>query len=300
MSTVKTLLALLLIGLIGLMGLTAVSVPVLAGEKIDETRKADKDIDVRIQNIAGSVIVEAWNKGSVEIKGELGDGTKRLDIEGDKDRLTINVVLPRRARDVEATYLEIKVPKGARVEIDTVSAEVEVRGLETEIEVDTVSGSIDVDCHLVEAELNSVSGRVRMSGSVQMLDAESVSGDVELERLEVEELEAETVSGDIELDLGDVKRVDCESVSGDIELSGGIIESGDFETQSGNVELSFDGEPDARFEISTFSGDIRNDFGPRPRRAGKYEPGEELQFESGKGKADISIETFSGDVILSK
>ena len=49
---------------------------------------------VEISNTAGSVVVTGWDRNEVEITGELGEGTERLDFtKGDKVT-RIKVVLP--------------------------------------------------------------------------------------------------------------------------------------------------------------------------------------------------------------
>ena len=54
----------------------------------------------------------------------------------------------------------------------------------------------------------------------------------------------------------------------------------------------------ARFEVSTFSGRIDNDFGPDGERTSRFAPGRALEHTTRDGSARISIETFSGNVFL--
>ena len=54
-----------------------------------------------------------------------------------------------------------------------------------------------------------------------------------------------------------------------------------------------------RLHVSTFSGDIRNDWG-RPPDGHRWTREKELTFTTGAGGATVDIETLSGHVILRK
>ena len=60
--------------------------------------------------------------------------------------------------------------------------------------------------------------------------------------------------------------------------------------------MDFDGPVNAEFDISTFNGDIRNCFGPKPERTSEYAPGRELRFREGQGSGRVRIKTLNGDV----
>ena len=50
------------------------------------------------------------------------------------------------------------------------------------------------------------------------------------------------------------------------------------------------------FEVETFSGRIKNAFGPEAERTSEYAPGQELRFTTGGGDASVEVESFSGTV----
>ncbi|HEV2132386.1 MAG TPA: DUF4097 family beta strand repeat-containing protein, partial [Longimicrobiaceae bacterium] len=135
--------------------------------------------EVEIHNLSGSVRVSGWNRNEVQVTGTLGQGVERLEIsEGDPMR--IRVVLPREARNVRGTDLEIRVPARRDVNVRTVSAN---------IDVEDVQGNV---------QARSVSGQVRVGGSSQSVDAESVSGNVEISA-NTPQVRAKTVSGMLRL-----------------------------------------------------------------------------------------------------
>jgi DUF4097 and DUF4098 domain-containing protein YvlB len=289
----------LVLGLALTLALTAAAV---AQEKIDETRPLDADGHVVISNVAGSVTVRGWNKQEVQVTGTLGKNAKKLEIEGDRQRLKIKVVLPdKRDRDMEDTILEVKIPRGGRLEVSSVSADIDVDEVRGKIDLESVSGDMHVLGQPEQLEVESVSGTLDLSVGTDFVKAQTVSGDITLDGAKGE-VSIETVSGDVKVKGGAFTRVGFNSVSGDLKLEGELAKQGsyEFDNHSGDVTLLLSGNPDADFDISTFSGDIRNDYGQNAARSSEYTPGKQLQFTLGSGLARVKINTFSGDVMLRK
>lgn len=284
----------------GLLALAPVSVA-LGQEKIDESRDLNADGSVEITNVAGTVTVAGWDRKEVEVKGVLGKGTERLEVEGDKKRLEIKVILPKRSRHVEGTRLEIRVPKGCRLEVTTVSADVEVEKLDGKVRLQTVSGDVLAEGEPKEADVESVSGDLEILFETDWARAKSISGDVYLEGARGE-VTIETVSGDIEIKGGKLDRGLFSSVSGDIHFNADVTEKGAiaFNSHSGSVELLLPKDIDAEFDVSTFSGGIDNAFGSNGKRRSKFVPGTDLNFRVGSGDARVRAETFSGDIAIHK
>jgi DUF4097 and DUF4098 domain-containing protein YvlB len=277
------------------------SAPLLAQEKVDETHRLDADGTVDISNVSGSVTVTGWSKNEVHIKGTLGKGTKALEVDGDGRRLDIKVKIPKSSKDVEPTFLEIQVPRGAKVAISTVSADITVDDISGELKLQSVSGDIDAEGQPSRANVETVSGQLELLLQTAHARANSVSGDIELTGVGGD-VEVETISGDITVKGDEFTHFDANSVSGDIAFAGGLTGKGTFRfnTNSGDVTLALPSGTDAEFDINTFSGDVENDFGPKAERKSKYAPGRELSFEVGSGDADVEINTLSGDVTLTK
>jgi len=266
-----------------------------AGTPIDESRSADPDAAVSIDNLSGSVTVTGGDVKEVHITGTLGKGAENLEISGTRHRVEIEVVLPDHARNVEATDLEITLPRGCSVSIEGVNLRITVSQVTGKVELQTVNGEIEVvNVDAVEAE--SVNGPlvIRSSGPC---DVETTSGDIRLEDVRGR-VSAETVSGDIRLGGGPFTEIDASSVSGKIGFAGTLEDRAecDFETHSGDITLELDAEVSADFDVETFSGDIENELGPGPKRADPYEPGLDLSFHTGQGDAQVGITTFSGDI----
>ncbi|HMB69591.1 MAG TPA: DUF4097 family beta strand repeat-containing protein, partial [bacterium] len=236
-----------------------------AGEPIHEEVPASKNGEVSIENLSGSVTVTVWDEDKVLVEGELGDGSERLEIDPDEGDVSIEVVLPRNARHVEATDLEIRVPRGASVSVETVSADVDVSGVTGDVEVETVSGRVK-GRDLAAVEIETVSGEIDVADAEGPVEVASVSGYIEVTDCG-DWVEASTTSGDIDVagDLPD--RVECETVSGTVEADITPVKGGAyrFESFSGEVVLRLPAKLDAAIDVETHSGRIRSEWDGRHR-----------------------------------
>ena len=160
----------------------------------------------------------------------------------------------------------LRVPKGCRLSVETVSAPITVSGLTARIELNSVSGGLEVEGSPREVELNTVSGEIKMEdgASLENANLNSVSGSI-----------------DANLDF----------------RSGGSFE---FNTVSGTITLALPANVGADFEVSTFSGSITSDFGDEPVRKSQYVPAEELEFTLGSGGARVKVNSFSGRIKILK
>ncbi len=277
------------------------TMPLFAQETIDETRQVNRDCSVSIDNISGSVTVTGWDRNEVHVTGTLGEGVERLEIEGDKNRLEIRVKHPERSRHDGDAFLNVQVPRSGKLEVSTVSADIEVDNIDGKLSANSVSGDIQAGGKPAEVNANTVSGNVNLSVETDQVHVNSVSGDVNLEKIRGSAV-VEIVSGDISIQGGKFKRLNLNAFSGDTHFRGDFEGDGryEFNGHSGDIILTLPGGVDAEFDISTFSGDIRNDFGDEGKRTSKYAPGSQLRFSTGSGKAEVRINTFSGDVRLEK
>jgi hypothetical protein len=269
-----------------------------AGERIDETRPVDRDAEITIENLAGTIEVIGWDKAEVRILGELDPKAKKLEIKGDKDDLEIRVKYPRKIRgDLKGSTLTVQVPRGCRLQTESVSADVTVRGVDGGVEIESVSGEIAVGGGPATLEIASVSGMIEVDVASDDVEIESVSGDIFVQGAR-RRLAVSSVSGDVEVRSEVLDAFAFNAVSGELDLTARPAPKGrwDIDCHSGEVTLYLPGDVDAHFEIDTFSGDVDDDFGHEAERTSKYAPGKELSFTQGDGGASIDISVFSGDV----
>ncbi len=286
--------------LIASCGLLMLAAAAAAGSEVERRVPARPDGLVTVSNVAGSVTVVGWNRDEVEVIGYLGHRVEELEIDSSGRVTDIEVELRGRSHGSDSSArLEIRVPQGSDLDIEVVSAEVEVSDVHGDVTIETVSGSIDLEGTSKAADLESVSGSINVEGNFDRLDAESVSGRIRV-RGEAREVELSTVSGELELRVDGIRRGDLSTTSGSIELVGKLDARAEIEadSHSGRVELQLPPSTSARFRVSTHSGRISNELGPPAERTSRYGPGRKLEFELGGGDGRITIDTFSGSVSL--
>jgi hypothetical protein len=221
--------------------------------------------DVRIRGISG---------GTVRVAARDGSSGAALDIDHADGSLTV------RAGDAfgpgshgGSLDLDIDVPAGAAVRIETASGEIRADGLTGVQRYRTASGDM---------ELRAVHGDIAI---------EAVSGDVDLAADGPTQLSARTVSGDIDLRAGQVSIARIGTTSGDIRLAAHLDGDGPFaiETVSGDVTLAAaDG---VRVEGVSITGSLGSD---RPSRL-EERPGQRTLIV-GDGGPTVTFRSTSGDL----
>jgi hypothetical protein len=198
--------------------------------------ESGKEIRLNVERSEGSLLVEPERQGSgfFKLNISFGDGLE----------------------------FDVDVPRGARLDVKAVSADIDVTGLGGEQSYKTVSGDI---------RLARVGGR---------LSAMTVSGDLRLHDGGELELDAATTSGDVTIEAELLRRLGVRTVSGDVRAVGRL-------------------EAGPRHAVETVSGDLRLetpsgvsidasralDFGKRDRGP--------LVF--GDGAARLLFRSMSGD-----
>lgn len=282
--------------------LSSLALPSRAATRAFNTQKpADPTGTVEVVNVAGSIEISGWDQAMVDVSGSIGDKVERVDVTSSANHTTVRVVLPSgNSWDADSSaHLKIRVPQKSELEVSLVSADLRVSGVTGNQHLQTVSGDIAGDAS-GDLQVNTVSGDVRLAThNSHNAQFKSVSGDLNITGADGN-VQVSTVSGDSMLSLGTVMRGHFESVSGDVSVASSVLAaSGQFEATSvsGDVGVHFTTLPDADIDVQTFSGDIRNCFGPKPVEQ-QYGPGSRLSFRNGKGGGHVHIDTKSGDVEL--
>ncbi len=281
----------------------ALALPATAADRpVQESGPAAADGMVLIENVSGSVVVIGWDKAEISLEGTLSGDIEELEFETGKKKSRIKVVWPKKKKNIKGgADLTIMVPRGSSLEVECVSAPIEISKMTGEVEASSISGDVTVTGDCAEVEAESISGDVLVEGGAPEVEASSISGDVKA-RGKVSEVEAQTVSGNIDLVFDKFISLGVESVSGNADVEGDLDKEGSFslDLHSGNLTLTVPAGVSADFEIETFSGEIDNAFGQKSRKTSKYSPGRELEFTTGAGDARVRINTFSGDAVIRK
>jgi len=276
--------------------------PAFAATPIDQTRPLDANGQVEIDNLKGRIQVRAWNRNEVRVTGSLGAGVEKLVVEGGGRHLLVKAQYPRRTNDsIEPTTLLLQVPLQASLDIDSVSADIDIDGVApANLQIDSVSGDIVVAAAPQRAHIESVSGDQRLTLNSPRVGIESVSGNVVLNGRLKAEVSVETTSGDIRIDSrGEALRsLRINSVSGDADARIALAPGGEVQTEtvSGDVRLVVPRSLSARVDASSFSGDLSAPDAKVQKQ--EYGPGSNLDHRYGNGDGEISLKTFSGDAEL--
>ncbi len=274
-----------------------------AVQNIDRSLPTGATPSVEISNVQGRVTVTAWDQQVVKVTGTIENDQTEFEFSGDQRHVVIKV--RRESNKVhhskDDAILDIKVPAGASLDINTVSADIDVQGVRGEQRLEAVSGEITTAAYDEQLDVRTISGDavINGTGGKARVDVQSVSGGVTVRGVDGE-VEAQSVSGNIELDLGTATRLSLETVSGNLKASLTLASDArlDAESVSGHVDVRFAKPVNGEFEFETFSGNIENCFGPKAERKSKYAPGTELRFTQGSGGARVSVDTLSGTISI--
>ncbi len=277
------------------------ALPAYAGTPINETRPLDARGRVEIENLKGRVEVRGWDRQEVKLSGSLGEGVEKLIVEGDGNSLHIEVKYPSRSNRSEPTTLILQVPLRTDLEIDTVSADIDVGGMASrELSLESVSGDITANGAPRRAKVESVSGDARLTFNSSDVDVSTVSGDLTLAGRLNGEVSVETVAGDVQVDTKGEKLANFKggTVSGDIQVRMGLADDGvvKMESVSGDLLLLMPTDISAQVSGESFSGELKAP-GAKIKRE-EFGPGSSFRADYGKGKGQVRLESFSGDAEL--
>jgi hypothetical protein len=181
--------------------LAVLAAPAAGQRPVNERLATQATGDVEIVNTAGRVNVVGWDRNEIQVTGTLGEGAERLEVVPEGNRTVIRVVLPRDARNIRGSDLEVRIPARKDLQVNTVSASSEVAGL---------TGSV---------RARAVSGSIRVGGSPREVLAQSTSGSVDVEAANPATVQAQSVSGRVRVRGAARESVRAESVSGSLEVS---------------------------------------------------------------------------------
>ncbi len=169
--------------------------------------------------------------------------------------------------------LDVELPRGATVSVETASADTKAHGLTGELRFRTASGDL---------ELTEIGGS---------LELDSVSGEVDVHAVAPLALRARTISGDVAVRAPVLGRASIESTSGDVRLDAVLAGPGPFEIRSVSGDATIVGRSGIRVEARTVTGNLHSDL---PHRSDTG-PGRK-QLVVGDGGTAIAFRSVSGDL----
>lgn len=280
------------------MNLASLAVVLLATARpvTDTTITVKSGTRLVVDNFAGAIQVDTWNKNAIRIQAE-HSRRALLDIEHGVARLDVSA----HGKWGEPTFVDytITVPAGTPVELTGIDTDIEVQGGEGPVKAETVKGDVKVQgakgpvsCSSVEGSVEVIDckGRVEASGVNDLVRVASCTGDVQ----------AESVNGDVFIEDARSDNVDASTVNGDVFYLGDLDKNGDysFSTHNGNMWVAIPEDAGCSGSVSTYEGSFHSTF--QLDRSDKKHRENDFNFTIGDGSARLEVEAFNGSIRLAR
>lgn len=289
-----------------LLAVSAVPAAVLQAQSRDTTVRMTSSAVVDVTVRTGKLVVRGVDGSTGRVRGgssnyELRSTGVSLTLESRDDA--------RRGRetrdDRDESTIELDVPRGVRLVVSTLSADVDIREIGGSVEVRSTSGNVQLTDVPGRAIVETIAGDVRATGSGTLLRVTTVSGDLRVREARGE-LDLHTTSGDVSVSGERIVRFAAESMSGDIQFDGLLTTDArvQISTHSGDVTVRLPDGARGELSLSTFTGELiaggpltllpgESSAARRGRNVRRYALG------SGQGPGLLlDITTFTGDVRL--
>jgi DUF4097 and DUF4098 domain-containing protein YvlB len=251
--------------------------------------------DIIATSVAGDASLQT-NSGDIKASGISGraslfTGSGDIKVEGAASLAAKNLSGGITARSVDGS-----------VSIDAKSSDVDIRGVKGDLIAKIISGDLIADNigGLVEAVVTS--GDVSITHNAGDIKIYSISADVKVQCASGS-VRVNSASASIQLSAigGDVE---AKTTSGEVTFTGVIRPRGHYilKSTSGSVRMAI--QPDApgfTATLGSYSGELETDFPLRlesPFGSGK--PNRRVTGRYGDGGADITLDSFSSTVTLTK
>ena len=274
-----------------LFGVAAMALVVL--QPTDTTIAVRNGTRLEVRDVGGEVVVNAWSREEVRVVAP----------ESNVEVLTAGSVLRVRSgggqnRGRRSVDIRVEVPAWMAVRITGPQTDATVVGTAADITVETVRGDILVRGGAGRVFLRSVQGDIRVENARGRVEIRGATGDIAV-RAVTGDISVENVKGDIDLSRIDAQSVNAATIHGDISFTGSIREEGRYRlaTHNGDIAIAIPEDTDAVVSVATHAGEFHSDFPVRLDRAG---PGGRYDFVMGSGRARIELESFNGEIRLSR
>jgi DUF4097 and DUF4098 domain-containing protein YvlB len=180
--------------------------------------------------------------------------------------------------------------------LDTGAGDVQVDGVHGRLDVDTGSGQVDVSDVEGDLHVDTGSGNVSARGCRgEKFAVDTGSGDVQLDRVQCRDFEVDTGSGGVEAGAVSAERLTIDTGSGAVSLQLDALQRGAFkvDTGAGTITLDLPDHASARIKASTGSGEVRVDV--KEART-QHLARDEVELVVGGGEAQVVLDTSSGGV----
>lgn len=259
--------------LLALLGLVSAATSAQAAatvkDRFQQTFPLEAGGTVTLDNVNGGVTIEAWDRNEVmvvadkEVKAKTDEAARkamqqvRIQVGKGAGRLDIVTKLPKRDSgfldwmtgnnvNINVKY-QVKVPRNATLDIETVNGGVRLAGTHGKATVETTNGALTIDGVHGNLDLETTNGGITVTRSAGAVEASTTNGGIEVELTEVpdgSDLSFETTNGGVTVRLPRDIRVSLDAA-----------------TSNGRVSSDFDVEGAQSKSRRRLSGDINGGGG---------------------------------------
>jgi len=288
-------------------------------QQVERTAAADPRVVVSACTLSGSFTVRSWDRREVRVR--ISDGVQieltRTDQTKSASATELDVTSKGRRLASGRSCLmfgdmEMDVPRGAKVKLQTTSGDIFVTDL-ARVNVVATSGSIKLAKIRAETDATVIGGDISVRDSFGFFKLHSTGGSVDVRDVaplvDSDSVTASTVSGEVTLSHVQHQRVSVNAVSGDVMYSGALTPGGSYSFQnlSGDVGLSLPATASFRLlasvgESATIKSDFALKYTENQNMNGIGHRGGPRRVSAtvGSGSASIRVSTLTGSLRITR
>jgi DUF4097 and DUF4098 domain-containing protein YvlB len=286
--------------------------------QVERTATADPQVAVSACTLSGSFRVRGWDRNEVRVRSDGADiELTRIDQTKSEHAREFEVTSknPRPAARKSCLMfgdIEMDVPRGATVKLQTTSGDISVNDV-ARARVVTTSGSINLTKMREDTNATVIGGDLSVRDSTGLFNLRATGGSIDVRHLAPvaasDTVSASTVSGEVTLNDVRHQRVSVSAVSGGVTYAGELLRNASysFHNLSGEVDLLLPANSSFRLVASVGeSAKISSDFDLN-NTANQATIGPSNRYESrrviatvGAGEASIQLSLLNGSLKIRK
>lgn len=242
-----------------------------AEQPVERTIAADANVAVKVCVASGSITVHGWDRKEVRARSS---DVAEIEFQHQGEPATkIQLLIAdkaqgpdRRTSCLSFSDVELEVPRGATVQLQTRDGDISVVDVATAY-VSTQNGDVSIERASKAIDAGTIGGLITLKDSSGWVNLHTVGGNIDASGIRPGEpsdiFDASSVGGDITLEQVAHARLNARSLNGSLNLTGQLARDGHygFKTISGDVTLTL--PANSSFKISaklSKSAEIITDF----------------------------------------
>ena len=288
------------------------------GPEVERSVAAGPRVVVSACTLSGGFTVRGWDRNEVRVRSDGADiELTRIDQTKSEQATELKVTSKTgrsNARNSCLMYggLEIDVPRGGSIRLQTTSGDISVTDL-ARANVLTTSGSISLTKMREETQATVIGGDISVRDSAGLFSIHATGGSIDARRLTAvapsDTVTVSTVSGEVTLNDVTHQRVNVNTVSGEVLFSGEVLRNGsyNFQNLSGEIHLMLPASSSFRLVASVgetvkINSDFNLNYTQNQNVTGRGNRGEPQRVSAtvGTGESSIRVSLMSGSLRISK